>query len=202
MRRNDIGILAVLMVFTLLLTGCPSPPPAPDLSASFSTVTPPEAEDLYSQAETAYRAGKIPNAIGLWERIVQKFPSTAVAAQSLNRIGEIYLAQGQNEHAAEYFDYLIYAYPAWTGLPSAKLNRLRVMAQTGKKKQVMKEAVGLWESSADQPAVRFGLAELMIEIYGSENDIETAFDWCSSGFSVADTVAQKKELTGQTRRIS
>jgi ABC-type branched-subunit amino acid transport system substrate-binding protein len=189
------------MVFTLLLTGCPSPPPAPDLSASFSTVTPREAEDLYNQAETAYRAGKIPNAISLWERIVQKFPSTAVAAQSLNRIGEIYLAQGQNEHAAQYFDYLIYAYPAWTGLPSAKLNRLRVMAQTGKKKQVMKEAVGLWESSADQPAVRFGLAELMIEIYGSENDIETAFDWSSSGFSVADTVEKKKELTGQTKQF-
>jgi len=201
MKRNNIGALVLLMVCTLLLTGCPTPPPAPDLSASFSTVTPREAEDLYNQAETAYRAGKIPNAISLWERIVQKFPSTAVAAQSLNRIGEIYLAQGQTDRAAQYFDYLIYAYPAWTGLPSAKLNRLRLMAQTGKKKLVMKEAVGLWESSTDQPEVRFGLAELMIQIYGSENDIETAFDWCSSGFSVADSVEQKKNLTGKTKQL-
>jgi branched-chain amino acid transport system substrate-binding protein len=153
------------------------------------------------QAEAAYRAGKIPNAIGLWERIVQKFPSTAVAAQSLNRIGEVYLAQGDFERANQYFDYLIYAYPAWTGIPSAKLNRMRIMAQTGKKKQVTKESVALWEAAADLPDVRFGLAGLMIEIYGSENDIETAFDWCSSGFAVANTPEQKRTLTKQTKDL-
>jgi ABC-type branched-subunit amino acid transport system substrate-binding protein len=201
MKRNDLGALAVLMVCAILLTGCPSQPQAPDLTASFSTVNPREAEDLYNQAETAYKAGKVPNAIALWERIIQKFPSTAIAAQSMNRIGEIYLAQGQAEQAAKYFDYLIYAYPAWSGLPAAKLNRLRLLAQTGKQKQVMKEAVGLWESSADQPVVRFGLAELMIEIYGSENDIQTAFDWCSSGFSVADTVERRKDLTQRTKQL-
>jgi ABC-type branched-subunit amino acid transport system substrate-binding protein len=201
MKRNDIAALAFLLVFTLLLTGCPSAPPPPDLSASFSTVTPREAEDLYNQAEAAYRAGKIPNAINLWERIVQRFPSTAIAAQSLNRIGEIYLAQGQPDSAAQYFDYLLYAYPTWAGIPSAKLNHLRLLAQTGKKKQVMKEAPELWELSANQPDVRFGLAEFMIEIYSSENDFVYAFDWCAAGFSVADTFEQKKNLTQKTKRI-
>ncbi len=136
----------------------------------------------------------------MWERIIQKFPNTAVAARSFNRIGEVYLGMGQLERAAQYFDYLVYAYPAWEGIPSAKLNQLKVLAQSGKKKQVMKEAVGLWELAADQPGVRFGLAELMIGIYDSENDIETAFDWSSSGFSVATTPEQKKSLTALTKQ--
>ncbi len=203
MKRNHYGAPAFCLVFLLLLSGCGggAQAPPPDLSPSFSTVTPREAEDTYRQAEDAYRAGKVPAAISLWEKIVQKFPSTAVAARSLNSIGEIYLAQGQFEHAVQYFDYLVYAYPTWDGITSAKLNQLRVMAQTGKKKQVMKEAVGLWDLAADHPEVRIGLADLMMEIYDSENDIETAFDWSTSGFSVANTEEQKKNLSKQTRQI-
>ncbi len=63
----------------------------------------------------------------------------------------------------------------------------------------MKEAVPLWELAANHPEVRFGLAELMVGIYSSENDIETAFDWSSSGFSVANTPEQKKSLTALTK---
>ena len=169
------------------------------MTASFTAVSPREAEDMYRQAEDAYRAGKVPGAINLWEKVIQKFPSTAVAAQSLNRVGETYLAQGQLERAAQYFDYLVYAYPTWEGKTSAKLNQLRVMAQTGKEKQVMKEAVGLWDAAANNPEVRFGLAELMIGVYGSQNDIETAFDWSTSGFTVANTPEQKQSLTKRTR---
>ena len=200
MKRNNHGALAFSLVFLLLFSGCGGgKQPPPDLTASYSPVSPREAEALYRQAEDAYRAGKVPSALNLWEKIIQQFPSTAVAAKSLNRVGEIYLAQGQLERAAQYFDYLVYAYPAWEGSAYAKLNQLRVLAQTGKKKQVMKEAVGLWDAAANNPEVRFGLAELMIGVYGSENDIETAFDWCTSGFSVANTPEQKKSLTKQTR---
>ena len=200
MKRNNHGALAFSLVFLLLLSGCGGgKEPPPDLTASYSPVSPREAEALYRQAEDAYHAGKVPHAINLWENIIQQFPSTAMAAKSLNRVGEIYLAQGQLEQAARYFDYLVYAYPAWEGITYAKLNQLRVLAQTGKKKQVMKEAVGLWDAAANNPEVRFGLAELMIGVYGSENDIETAFDWCTSGFSVANTPEQKKSLTKQTR---
>ena len=85
MKSKNVGSLIVLIIFALLLTGCPKSPPAPDLSASFSPVSPREAEDLYAQAETALRDGKAPRAMELWERIVQKYPSTPVAAQSLNR---------------------------------------------------------------------------------------------------------------------
>ena len=133
MKINNKVTSAIFLIFLLLLTACGGEKQPPNLSASFTTVSPREAEDMYRQAEEMYRAGKVPNAISLWERIVDKYPSTAVAAKSMNRIGEIFLAQGQPDLAAKYFDYLVYAYPAWDGIPSAKLNQLRVQAQTGRK---------------------------------------------------------------------
>jgi len=203
MKIDNKGTSAFFLIFLLLLTGCGGggEQPPTNLAPSFSTTYPREADDLYRQAEETYHAGKVPNAISLWERINQKYPSTAIAAKSLNRIGEIYLEQGQPEMAARYFDYLVYAYPTWDGITSAKLNQLKVLAQTGKKKQVMKEAVPLWELAANRPDVCFDLAELMIGIYSSENDIETAFDWSSSGFSVANTPEQKKSMTALTKEI-
>jgi len=201
MKINNKVTSAIFLIFLLLLTACGGEKQPPNLSASFTTVSPREAEDMYRQAEEMYRAGKVPNAISLWERIVDKYPSTAVAAKSMNRIGEIFLAQGQPDLAAKYFDYLVYAYPAWDGIPSAKLNQLRVQAQTGKKKQAIKEAVPLWELAANDPGVRFGLAELMIGIYSSENDIETAFDWSTAGFSAASTPEQTKSMTALTKDV-
>jgi ABC-type branched-subunit amino acid transport system substrate-binding protein/thioredoxin-like negative regulator of GroEL len=202
MQKKGIGgfFPALLFVVLMILTGClgGEKPPA-DLSPSFTPVSPREAEDLYTRAEGAYHAGKVSDAVGMWDRIVQKYPSTAVAARSLNRIGEVYLSQGQPDLAAKYFDYLVYAYPTWEGIASAKLNQIKVLAQTGKKKQAMKEAVPLWQQAANYPEVRFGLAELMVEISSSENDIETAFDWSASGFSVSNTPEQTQSLTKLTK---
>lgn len=199
MKINNKATSVLLLIFLLLLTGCGGGERPADLTPSFTAEAPREAQDLYRQTEDMYRAGKVESAIRSWERITQKFPGTAVAARSMNRVGEIYLAQGQPELAAKYFDYLVYAYPAWDGISSAKLNQLRVLAQTGKKKQVMKEAVPLWEQAASHPEVRFDLAVLMIGIYSSENDTETVFDWCSSGFTAANTPEQKKSLTTLTK---
>lgn len=202
MKRDKKSASALVFIFFLLvLSGCSGTggkqPPA-EQEVVISPVSPPEAEELWRQGEVAYKAGKIPNAISSWERIVQRYPSSALAAQALNRIGEIYLAQGQVERAAQYFDYLTYTYPRWEGIDSARLNQLKVHLQAGRKKQAMKEAVPLWESSAGRPEVRFGLAELMVRLYLSENDLETAFDWSSSGFIAAKTPEQQRTLTKTT----
>ena len=55
--------------------------------------------------------------------------------------------------------------------------------------------------AANDPGVRFGLAELMIGIYSSENDIETAFDWSTAGFSAASTPEQTKSMTALTKDV-
>ncbi|MFZ2446130.1 MAG: penicillin-binding protein activator [Syntrophobacteraceae bacterium] len=192
-------VVALLFILLIALSGCGGGGQGrqSEQMPAFSQASPPEAEALYRQAEQAYAAGKVPQAISLWEKIVQKYPNTPPAAKSLNKVGEIYLAQGQNERAAQYFEYLIYAYPGWEGVGAAKLNLLRLQAQTGKKKQVMKDAVSLWESTSD-PEVRLALANMMIGIYSADGDIEAAFDWSASGFSVASTPEQKKVLAGVT----
>jgi len=204
MKWNSKGAFALLFILAVMLSGCagggqqrPSSGEAP----AFSPVSPPEAEELWRQGEQAYKEGKVPNAISAWEKIVRKFPSTAVSARALNRLGEVYLGQGQPDKAIQYFDYVVYAFPRWEGVSAARLNQLRALAQLGKKKQAMKEAVALWESSADKPDVRFGLAELAIGLYAADNDIETAFDWCISGFSVAGAPAQKAALTKETNDV-
>lgn len=203
MERNTKGSLAIFLILVAILSGCAGggkqAPPAE--TSAYSPVSPKEADELGRQAEEAYKAGKVPTAISLWEKIVQKYPATPTAAKSLNRLGEVYLAQGQPGRATQYFDYLTYAYPKWEGIGAAKLNQLRIMVQTGKKKQAMKEAVPLWESTANQPEVQFGLAQLMLEAYASENEIEDAFDWSTSGFSVAATPEQKRSLTKATMEV-
>ncbi len=193
--------LFCLLVLTVL-TGCAGvgKKAPPNLSASFTTVTPPRAARLYQKAEDSYRAGNVREAMGLWNRVINEFPSTAVSAQSMNRIGEVYLARGRLELAARYFNYLVYAYPSWNGFPSAKLNQLKVLARTGKQDEVMKEAMPLWRRAKGHPGVRLGLAELMIGIYNSRHDIETAFTWCAYGFSVARTPEQMQALTSQTQQ--
>ncbi len=118
----------------------------------------------------------------------------------MNRVGEIYLAQGQYDRAAQYFEYLLYAYPRWDDIGSARLNQLRLYAAIGKKKQVMKEAVSLYETSTDS-SVRVRLSDLMISIYSDDHDLETCLDWASSGFLAANTPEQKKLLTSATLRF-
>lgn len=196
------GGWAFCLVVLTILTGCAGggKKAPPDLSASFTTVTPPRAGEMYQKAEDRYRAGDFPGAMGLWDRIIKEFPGTAVAARSMNKMGEAYLAQDRLDLASRYFDYLVYEYPSWEGAPVARLNQLRVLARMGRQKEVMKEAVKLWRESEGRPGVRFGLAKLMIEIYNQRNDVETAFDWCTSGFRAAQTPEQKTTLADLTKR--
>ncbi len=200
MQKKLRGVFVISFVFLTALTGCGGGGGnlPPEQMPAFSPVSPPEAEKAMQQAEKAYSSGKIPEAISVWEKVARKFPNTASAAKALNRIGEIYLAQGQPDRAEQYFEYLVYAYPGWEGVVAAKLNELRVLAQSGKQKQVMKDAVPLWEAAAGRPDVRIGLARLMIGIYAGEGDIETAFDWSVSGFSAAGSPEEKRELSKLT----
>ena len=193
---------AFCLIVLTTLTGCAGggTKTPPDLSASFTTVTPPDAGTLYQKAEDSYHAGDVPGAMELWHQIVKDYKGTAIAADSMNRMGEVYLAEGRFDLAARYFNYIIFEYPAWEGLPLARLNQLKVMARMGRQKEVMKEAVHLWGQSVEHPGVRFGLAELMIGLYNSRNDIETAFDWCSSGFKAAQTPERKKTLADLTKQ--
>ncbi len=195
------GWLFCLLVLTLL-SGCAGGgKQAPsNLSASFTTVTPPDAARLYQRGEDSFKDGDTHGAVRLWNRVTHEFPGTAIAAKSMNRIAEVYLAAGQLDLAARYLDYLVYQYPKWNGIYGARLNQLKLLARLGKQKEVRKKAQKLWLDAEGHPNVRLGLAELMIGIYDAGNDTEEAFNWCASGFSEAKTSQQKRVLTDLTKR--
>ena len=110
---------------------------------------------------------------------MQKYPDKAVAARGYATVGNLYLSQGQNARALQYFDYLVYRYPNWDGIGQARVDRLRALAAAGKKKQAMKEAVPLWDASASKPEVQVGLALFMSGLYAADGDIETG--WTGGG---------------------
>jgi ABC-type branched-subunit amino acid transport system substrate-binding protein len=200
MRRNCTRALLVFLAL-VILPGCATPPSGDRTGfppAPFTKPPPKEAEALRQQAEQAEEAGKIPSAISLWERIIQRYPQTNLAAEGLYRVGHIYLEQGQAERSLQYFDYLLYTYPRWDGADRAELDRLRALWKTGRKKEVMKKAMPFWNASEGQREVQVGLSLLMAEAYQSEGDIETAFDWLAAGFSVSKTPDDKKSLTQAT----
>lgn len=167
-------------------------------TARLSTATPAEAEALWRQAEKAQKSGNTAAAIASWERIIQTYPNHAIAAKSYYTIGTVYLGQKQPERALQFFDYLIYAYPGWDGVGPAKLDRLRALSMVGKKKQVTKEAMPLWDASNGNPEVQVGVANLMAEVYASDGDFSTGFDWLTAGFGVARAPEDKKLLTQAT----
>lgn len=168
--------------------------PAPRLTPG----TPAEADALWQQAEKARKAGNVNAAVASWEQIIHKYPNHAVAARSYHAIGTVYLDQKQTERALQFFDYLIYAYPSWDGLAQAKLDRLRALVLAGKKKVAVKEAMPLWDAANGQPDVQIGLSTLMAEVYGSDGDISTGFEWLTAGFGLARSPEGKKSLTQAT----
>jgi branched-chain amino acid transport system substrate-binding protein len=196
-----VRVLAIVVFALGFLANCAA---RPQQSAETTTAikltatTPVEAEKLWQQAEKAQKAGNLTAAIASWERIIKTYPNYAIAAKSYYTIGSIYLGQGQAEKALQYFDYLVYYYPGWEGIGLAKLDRMRAWSITGKKKQIFKESVPLWEASSGNPQVQVGLSSLMADVYGSDGDLSTAFDWLTSGFGVARTPEEKKSLTQAT----
>ncbi len=198
---NKMKMWAMVFFALGFLANCATAPQQPAETTptpKLTTTTPAQAEALWQQGEKAQKAGNLPAAIASWERIIQTYPNYAIAAKSYYTLGGIYLGQGQPEKALQYYDYLIYAYPGWESIGPAKLDRMRAWSMTGKKKQVTKEAVPLWEASSGHPGVQVGLSSLMAGIYGSEGDISTGFDWLTAGFGVARTPEDKKTLTQAT----
>ncbi len=194
-----------LVVFAAFLTGCGSvsPTPTPESAplAATSRPAPKDAETLLKQADEAQKAGRVEAAIPLWERVAQNYANTSAAAEAFYRLGKVYAERNRPEKALQYFDYLLYAYPKWEGENQARLERLRVLSLTGKRKQVMKEGLPLWEASSRTPSVQVGLSELMAGVYKSDGDTETAFEWLSAGFGVGRSPEDQRALTKTTLDI-
>lgn len=196
MRTTLLGSIFLICCLSLLV-GCGPTTPAPaDLSTGPASMgsTPREAETLLKQADDASKAGRMTSAVPLWERVAQNYPNTPAAAEAFYRLGKVQLDQNQPEKALQFFDYLLYTYPRWEGANLARLERLRALSAAGRNRQVMKEAMPLWEASTGNPQVQYGLSQLMADVYRQEGDAEKAFEWASAGQGFARTPEEKQAL--------
>ncbi|MFP5214030.1 MAG: penicillin-binding protein activator [Acidobacteriota bacterium] len=200
-RRSLWALWCIVLLFFMSACAGTAPqqgtgmaPPVP----AFSPVAPAEAEALWKQAEKARQAGNMTAAISTWERIIQSYPNNAIAARALLVVGDTYRDQGQPERAMQYYDYLIYTYSQWEGVGQAGLSRLKALWALGKKKQVQKDATPLYDSLSSNPDAQVALSLFMVDVYRSEKDPETSFDWLSAGFASAQKPDQQKALTRAT----
>lgn len=195
--------LWIACIACLVLAGCGTTPPPPPQGAAPTLVSSPpkDAEVLWQKAEQEKKSGKTAAATATLERIAQAYPNNVIAPRALHRLGEIQLEQGNGERALQYLDYLLYTFPAWDGRNAARLDRLRALALLGRKKQVMKESMPLWEAASGQPRVRVGLAKLMAEVYKGDGETETAFEWVVAGFPLAQTPDEQRSLTQATLNV-
>lgn len=193
-----------LLISIAMLSSCSTtsgPATAPNGGAISAGPPPSEAQRLWRLSEEQQRAGNLPSSISTLERIAQTYPDNLIAAKALYKLGHIYLKQGRTEKALQFFDYLIYMYPRWEDINLAKLDRFRALAETGKQKEVTKEALEVWNTSSGEPEVQVGLSRLMAEIYMSQGDREAAFEWASSGFRYVNSPQDKNDFTKLTLAI-
>lgn len=192
----------ILVVAVLSSCGAPQRQPAEVAPPTRYSETPPkDAEALWRKAEEAQKAGNTASCINFLDRIIQNYPSNVIAARALHKAGLVYLDLGQPDRALQYFDYLLYTYPNWSGTNQAKLDRLRALAGTNRRKEVEKAAMPLWDASVNQPEVQVGVAALMAGLYGGGGDVEAAFNWAAAGFAVAKTPEDNKLLTQATLNL-
>lgn len=182
----------------LMTTGCASGPaqrPVQTSGSALNTTVPAEAEVLWRKAEQERNAGNLKGAVSTLEGLAQAYPANVIAARSLHRLGRIHLEAGQGERALQYLDYLLYAYPQWDGYRAAQVDQLKGWWMVGRKRQVLKEAVPLWEASSGDREGQLDLAAFMVDVYKSQGEKETAFEWIMAAFTVAVTPEEQRPLT-------
>ncbi len=184
----------VLIILTASCASAPPQQPTPGSGPAFSKSPPPEAEVLWRKAEQERTAGNLKGAISTLEGLAQTYPNNVIAARSLHKLGQIHLQSGQGERALRYIDYLLYMYPSWEGYRRAQVDQLKGWWMVGQKKQVFKEAVPLWEGSSGDQEAQLELAVFMADVYRSQGDKQTAFEWVMAGFTVARSPEEQKPL--------
>lgn len=192
-RFRDLSLL----ILVLALTACASN--ISNRTAQipyniFNAPAPSDAESLWNQAEAAYSSGNYNVAIDTWNRIADFYPTNAIAARSLSRIGRLFLDKKHPETALDYFDTIIRNYPQWPGTGLTRVDRVEALLAKGDYSRAEKEATELWNIADNRSEYRTRLCAIMAKIYLRKGDIRTALDWLSQGLSVADSPKQKNRL--------
>ncbi|MGD9504902.1 MAG: penicillin-binding protein activator [Syntrophobacteraceae bacterium] len=199
MRKIDLCVLLAFVVPLLASCQAPKRQSTADIPAAvFNAPAPREADAQLQQALKEKTDGNIGSAVARLETVAQTYPENAVAARALSELGNLAMEQGRADQSIKYFDYLLYMYPQWSGAPLARVDRLRALRLKGEKREVLKEALALWQSAGNSPDVQFPLSMLLTLAYLDDKDQPSAYDWLMYAASKADSPERREAVVRTT----
>jgi tol-pal system protein YbgF len=145
----------------------PSPLPQPAQEES-KEEKPPEVvsvtdKDIYKKAFDAMESGDLETAKQLFETLVNKFPKSSLADNSLYWIGEIYYSHNDYQTALTYFKRVVDEYPSENKVPAAMLKMglcYKGMGDLENARQVLKKLIQMYPSSNAASIAKVKLVEL------------------------------------------
>jgi branched-chain amino acid transport system substrate-binding protein len=156
------------------------------------------AQAMWQQAEQQLAGGRLNEAVITYEQLAQAYPANAIACRALNRLGKIYLDQGQPGKALRYYDYLLSTYPQWDDADNVHVDQMRALWADGNKKLVLRQAPAIHQRLF-KPDAKLALSLFIANCYREKGEVEAALDWLAAGYPSARTLDERNALNRATK---
>lgn len=155
-RLHRLAAGTLLVLLTLLLTGCPT-----------QTVRPVKDEPgdgIFSRAERLYRGGSYDRALSAYNDYLSRYPDGPYAPASLMKEATIYRSQGKNDTARSLYNHIIKEYPDSPVVSDAAYEILATFYREGDHKGLIRHADGMLKHASSR-SYRYRIYRLLGDAY-------------------------------------
>jgi len=195
--RNVLRLFACVILCASIPLGCAPRQQVRVIipESVFHEPPPSEAQALWKQAMALRDAGRLDDALAVFQRIAYFFPSNAIAPAALTAQGDIWL-QAQNPNAArKAYEAALKEFPQWRDAVTARIGLLSARWMDGEnRKKLIEEAQSLWEATGPQPAWRQRLIRLLVGLNRDAGNVDAALSWLDKGYAAQPGPEDQKLL--------
>ena len=197
----------LFILLIMLLASCASKkviktdkPPKLEKSPPVATVSP--GDELFSSAEKKYLEKAYPEALTAFQKYLSAFPNGSRTAETLLRIGDIYMATGKPSQALPYYQRLTAQYPRSASTQQAELGVLTARYAIGDYQKVIELGQIYVKKSSSADTARQAI-EMLADAYsrvGLPTEAADAYSRVlekSSGPDSARILQKLKEVVSQ-----